>query len=146
MFISRIQQKMVRARGATMGFLPLKEPRTFSSTKSTTHSTKFCAAPGTPEVTLSATFLKNQANSPPSSREKNMVSTLMAQKPICGGLGAVVGKAPAVPRQVTEGQIGQMVLDVLLGSEGRGRGHRVYLTWSVAPVVCAADCARSGRR
>jgi hypothetical protein len=32
---------VVRARGATIGFLPLKEPRTFSSIKSTILSTKF---------------------------------------------------------------------------------------------------------
>ncbi len=57
-FISKIQQKMVSARGATKGFLPEKEPRTFSSTKSTTHSAKFCAVPGTPAVTESATLLE----------------------------------------------------------------------------------------
>ena len=40
-FIKIIQINVVKARGATIGFLPLKEPRTFSSINSIMLSTKF---------------------------------------------------------------------------------------------------------
>ncbi len=88
---------MVSASGATRGFLPLKEPRTESSMKSTIHSTKFCAPLGTPEVTDLATLRNNQRNSTPSSSEKPSVSTLIAQKPISLACSAVCAKPQWVP-------------------------------------------------
>jgi len=57
-FIRNIQAKTVSASGATMSFLPENEPRTFWSTNSTTHSTKFCRPSGIPAVARFAALLK----------------------------------------------------------------------------------------
>jgi hypothetical protein len=86
--------KMVRARGATMGLRAVKEPLTLESTNSTTHSTKFWSPEGTPAAEFLVARLNKKRNRAPSSMEKPMVSTLMAQKPMSLASWAEWARAP----------------------------------------------------
>ena len=60
----------------------VKEPLTLESTNSTTHSTKFCSRPGTPDCDDLAALRKKNRKSAPSRMEKLMVSMLIAMKPM----------------------------------------------------------------
>ena len=136
-FIRKIQTKMVSASGATIGFLPLKEPRTFSSTKSTSHSTKFWAVPGTPAVAFSATRRKKLHEQPaeqdrdgdgvdvqrPEAHGADFLSVMRQDQAVMMGADGL----GLVRWQVTERQIGEMVLDVSLSGERFSRRHRSSL-------------------
>ena len=91
-FISRIQTKSVSARGATSAFFPEKDPRTLSSMKSMTHSTKFRKPLGVSAVARTAALRNNHRNRAPSNIDQNMVSRWIAQNPIALASAALWAK------------------------------------------------------
>jgi len=95
-FIKNTQQNSVNASGATKSFWPRNEPRTFSSTNSTIHSTKFCAPSGTPAVARRATRWNNHKNTAPNANDQPRLSRCSAIKPISAAC-APVSATPQLP-------------------------------------------------
>src|ERR1700728_674398 len=88
MLNSRIQQKMVSARGAISLLVPWKVSDTCLSMKLTSTSTNSWTRPGTPAVARRAMNQNPPANSTASNTEKNTVSRLRVEKSTrrCGAL------------------------------------------------------------
>ncbi|MNF92598.1 hypothetical protein D3C85_1191320 [compost metagenome] len=91
-FIRNTQTKIVSASGAITGLRPWKLSFTLPSTKPISTSTKFCKAPGCPEVAFFAAMRKSNTKIRPSATDQPRVSTWKAQKPISFASCAVWAK------------------------------------------------------
>ena len=79
-FIRKTHTKMVRARGAMMALLWVKMDLQVSSMNSTSISTAFWRAPGTPAVACLAALRKIRQKRTPRPIDQPMESTLIERK------------------------------------------------------------------
>ena len=97
------------------------------STNSIIISAKFCASPGTPVVTFSATDLKNQINRAPSAAEKNNVTQQIIQVVQYYGGDIILGTIPIVTKYSHSE-----------ANEARGLNYRIEELCVNYGVECAA--------